>query len=81
VPVVSTVYSDIKHILPAGQVVERRDPALIADAIVNAQLAHDEIAAQQKRWVHAHASIEKATQNLERVYERYVRRDALRYAA
>jgi glycosyltransferase involved in cell wall biosynthesis len=81
VPVVSTVYSDIRHILPAGQVVERRDPQLIAEAILNAQLDHDRIAAQQKSWVHAHASIEKATQNLERVYERYVRRDALRFAA
>ena len=42
---------------------------------------HDAIAANQKRWVQAHASIEKATQNLEKVYERYVRRDALGYAA
>ena len=81
VPVVSTVYSDIKHILPARQVVERRDPQLIAEAVVEAQLDHDAIATQQKRWVHAHASIEKATQDLEKVYERYVRRDALRFAA
>jgi hypothetical protein len=62
-------------------VVDKRDPSLIAEAIVNAEIDHDEIAAQQKRWVHAHASIEKATQNLERVYERYVRRDALPLAA
>jgi glycosyltransferase involved in cell wall biosynthesis len=81
VPVVSTDYSDIKRILPARQVVTKRDAALIADAIVAAQLDHDEIATQQKRWVHAHASIEKATQNLERVYERYVRPGALRFAA
>jgi len=81
VPVVSTDYSDIKRILPERQVVTRRDAASIADAIVSAEMDHDEIATQQKRWVHAHASIEKATQNLERVYERYVRPGALRYAA
>jgi glycosyltransferase involved in cell wall biosynthesis len=81
VPVVSTDYSDIKRILPERQVIAKRDPALIADAIVNAEIEHDQIAEQQKRWVQAHASIEKATQNLERVYERYVRRDALRLAA
>ena len=81
VPVVSTVYSDIQRILPERQVVTKRDAGLIADAIVDAELDHDAIATQQKRWVHAHASIEKATQNLEKVYERYVRRDALRYAA
>ena len=81
VPVVSTDYSDIKRILPERQVITKRNPAQIADAIVNAELDHAEIATQQKRWVHAHASIEKATQNLERVYERYVRPGALRFAA
>jgi len=81
VPVVSTDYSDIKRILPQPQVITKRDPALIAGAIVEAEQRHDDISTQQKRWVHAHASIEKATQNLERVYERYVRPGALRYAA
>jgi glycosyltransferase involved in cell wall biosynthesis len=81
VPVVSTVYSDIQRILPPRQVIAKRDPSLIAEAIVQADMDHDGIATQQKRWVHAHASIEKATQNLERIYERYVRRDGLRYAA
>ena len=71
VPVVSTVYSDIQRILPEGQVVEKRDPERIADAIVEAELDHDAIAERQKRWVLAHASIETATQNLEKVYERY----------
>ena len=81
VPVVSTDYSDIKRILPGRQVIAKRDPALIAQAIVEAEIDHDEIALQQQRWVHANASIEKATQDLERVYERYVRREPLRYAA
>ena len=81
VPVVSTVYSDIKHILPERQVIEKRDPALIAQAIVDAELDHDLIAAQQKRWVNTHASIEKATRNLEKVYERYLRREQVRLAA
>ena len=81
VPVVSTDYSDIKRILPEPQVITKRDPALIAGAVVDAEQRHDEIATQQKRWVHAHASIERATQNLEKVYERYVRPDALPRAA
>ena len=81
VPVVSTDYSDIRRILPHRQVIARRDPALIAHAIVEAEIDHDEIAAQQKRWVHAHASIEKATQNLEAIYERYIRREPFGYAA
>jgi len=81
VPVVSTDYSDIRHILPEGQVVTKRDPALIAEAIIAAEFDHDVISAQQKRWVRAHASIEKATRNLEKVYERYVRPDALPRAA
>jgi glycosyltransferase involved in cell wall biosynthesis len=81
VPVVSTAYSDIQRILPASQVIARRDPAMIAEAIVDAELDHDEVAARQKRWVHAHASIEKATRNMEKVYERYLRRDALGFAA
>jgi glycosyltransferase involved in cell wall biosynthesis len=71
VPVVSTVYSDIQRILPEGQVIAKRDPDRIARAIVDAERDHDLIAAQQRRWVLSHASIEKATQNLEKVYERY----------
>jgi glycosyltransferase involved in cell wall biosynthesis len=81
VPVVSTDYSDIKRILPEGQVLGRRDAALIAEAILSAELDHDIIAAQQKRWVLAHASIEKATKDLERVYERYIRHEQVRQAA
>jgi len=81
VPVVSTDYSDIKRILPEGQVVTQRDPAWIAEAILAAERDHDLIAAQQKRWVLAHASIEKATQDLERVYERYIRHEPVRAPA
>ena len=82
VPVVSTDYSDIRRILPRPtQVVGSRSPREIAEAIVEASIDREEIAAEQKRWVRAHASIEKATQHLERIYERYVRRDGLRYAA
>jgi glycosyltransferase involved in cell wall biosynthesis len=81
VPVVSTDYSDIRRILPERQVVKKRDPALIAEAILTAELDHDLIAAQQKRWVLANASIEKATQDLERVYERYIRHEPVRAPA
>ncbi len=74
VPVVSTDYSDIRHILPREeQVIASRSPREIAEAIVEAFIDRDEIAAEQKRWVRTHASIEKATESLERVYQQYAR--------
>jgi glycosyltransferase involved in cell wall biosynthesis len=82
VPVVSTEYSDIRHILPrASQVVSNRSGEALADAIEAAWLDREAIAAEQKRWVRAHASIETATRELERVYARYVRPDARPVAA
>jgi hypothetical protein len=79
---VSTDYSDIRHILPRpGQVIGVRAPGTIAAAILDADLDRDAIALEQKRWVRAHASIEKATHNLEQVYRRYVRSHALANAA
>jgi glycosyltransferase involved in cell wall biosynthesis len=73
VPVVSTDYSDIRQILPRmDQVVASRDPEELAKAIVRVAADRAAVAAEQKRWVHAHASIEKATQELERVYQRYL---------
>ncbi|HEY2628607.1 MAG TPA: glycosyltransferase, partial [Usitatibacter sp.] len=78
VPVVSTDYSDIGHILPrAGQVVAARAAEEIAAAIVAAHRDRSEIAAEQARWVRANATIEKATENLERVYRQYIRSDAV----
>jgi glycosyltransferase involved in cell wall biosynthesis len=82
VPVVSTDYSDIRQILPrAAQVIGDRAPGRIAAAIVEAYLDRDEIAAEQLRWVHAHASIEKAAENLESVYRHYVRHQPIAKAA
>ena len=82
VPVASTDYSDIRHILPrAAQVVTQRSPELLANAIVDAYLDGEAIAAEQKRWVRTHASIEMAARNLERVYHRYVRTHALAHPA
>jgi glycosyltransferase involved in cell wall biosynthesis len=73
VPVVSTEYSDIRHILPRmDQVVGSRNPEELARAVVTVAADRAAVVAEQKRWVHAHASIEKATQELERVYERYL---------
>jgi glycosyltransferase involved in cell wall biosynthesis len=82
VPVVSTDYSDIRHILPrAGQVIGKRDPQRIAAAIVEAYADREEIAAEQLRWVREHASIEKAAENLENVYRHYVRHEPIAKAA
>lgn len=81
VPVVSTDYSDIRHILPRpGQVVDTRSPEALARAILAADADRDAIAAEQKQWVRAHASIETATRELERVYASYVRPDRLAHA-
>ncbi len=82
VPVVSTEYSDIRHILPrASQVISNRSADALANAIAEAWLDREAIASEQKRWVHAHASIETAARELERVYARYVRPDARPLAA
>ena len=82
VPVVSTEYSDIRHILPRpGQIVANRDPEALAQAILDAYAEREAIAAEQRRWVRAHASIENATRELERVYARYVRTHAHPVAA
>ena len=82
VPVVSTDYSDIRHILPrASQVIGDRAPGKIAAAIVDAYLEREAIAAEQLRWVRNNASIEKITENLERVYHQYIRPGALAKAA
>ena len=82
VPVVSTEYSDIRHILPRSeQIIPSRDPDALAQAILDAAADRDAIAAEQKRWVRAHASIENATRELESVYARYLRPDAHAQAA
>lgn len=73
-PVVSTEYSDIRYILPRTElIVKSRSPRELAKAIIDAQADRDAIAAEQKQWVRAHASIETVTRELERVYSRYVR--------
>lgn len=78
VPVVSTDYSDIRHILPrASQVVADRSPEKLARAVIEACRDREAIAAEQKRWVREHASIEHATRELERVYARYLRSGGL----
>jgi glycosyltransferase involved in cell wall biosynthesis len=82
VPVVSTDYSDIKDILPRpSQVVASRQPEDLARAIIAAYEDRQVIAQEQKRWVRAHASIENATRELERVYSLYVRPNAYVRAA
>ena len=74
VPVVSTDYSDIRRILPRpSQVVARRAPDDIAWAILDAYGDRDAIVREQKGWARAHAGIEKAALELERVYQRYIR--------
>jgi glycosyltransferase involved in cell wall biosynthesis len=74
VPVVSTDYSDIRHILPRKQqVVASRSPQELARAIIDVSNDRAAVVPEQKRWVRRHASIEKVTEELQRVYQRYVR--------
>jgi glycosyltransferase involved in cell wall biosynthesis len=78
VPVVSTDYSDIRRILPRPtQVVGSRAADDLAWAILDVYSDRDAIACEQKRWVRAHATIEKAALELSGVYQRYVRTSAL----
>jgi hypothetical protein len=72
-PVVSTEYSDIQRILPnAWQVVGDRSPDALVAAILRADEEHDEVCAQQRAWVVAHATVEGAAERLEAVYRKYV---------
>jgi glycosyltransferase involved in cell wall biosynthesis len=82
VPVVSTDYSDIRHILPRReQIVASRSPEELARAVIAASRDRAAIVAEQKRWVRAHASIEQVTEELQRVYQRYVRTPSRAFAA
>jgi glycosyltransferase involved in cell wall biosynthesis len=82
VPVVSTDYSDIRHILPRKeQVVASRSPEELARAIIKVSNDRAAVVPEQKRWVRTHASIEKATEELQRVYQRYIRTPARALAA
>jgi starch synthase (maltosyl-transferring) len=82
VPVASTDFSDIRRILPnPQQVASERTAEAVARTILRVHEMRARIAAEQKRWVREHASIEKATQELERVYLHYIRRDAIAEAA
>ena len=82
VPVVSTDYSDIRHILPRPeQVVASRRPEDLARAVIAASEHRGAIAAEQRRWVRAHASIEHAARELERVYASYLPADVPTFAA
>ena len=81
VPVVSTDYSDIRRILPRReQIVASRRADDLARAILAAHAEREAIAGEQRRWVLAHATIERAARELERVYAGYVRTDVPSFA-
>lgn len=72
-PVVSTVYSDIRQILPyAWQVVEQRNAEAIVDAIVRAYGEGAELGRAQRLWVEQHASVPILGTNLQGLYQQYV---------
>ena len=72
VPVVSTEYSDIRRILPCDwQVVRARSARALADAVLRAARERDAVAARQRQWVLANATLEIAATALEQIYEKY----------
>jgi glycosyltransferase involved in cell wall biosynthesis len=74
-PVASTEYSDIRRILPfEWQVVRERSAARLADAIERAVREAQAVIPAQRAWVERHASLERAADRLESVYERYAGR-------
>jgi glycosyltransferase involved in cell wall biosynthesis len=74
VPVVSTEYSDIRRILPYDwQVVSARSARALAEAIRRAAGEREAVAARQRQWVLANATVEIAAAALERIYEKYAR--------
>jgi glycosyltransferase involved in cell wall biosynthesis len=74
VPVVSTEYSDIRRILPfPEQVISRHSPDDVARAVIWAHAHCAVIAARQTAWVRREATLEKAADELENVYRKYLR--------
>ena len=72
-PVVSTQYSDITLILPnPWQVVESRDAAQLATAVMRANAERSQVVTQQEEWLQMNATIDRETDRLEAVYRKYV---------
>jgi glycosyltransferase involved in cell wall biosynthesis len=72
-PVVSTIYSDIRMILPEPwQVVGERAAKPIVDAILQADADRDRLVKVQRAWVARHATIDVAAEHLETIYHRYI---------
>jgi glycosyltransferase involved in cell wall biosynthesis len=75
VPVVSTQFSDIRKILPMPwQVVERREPGLIAETILRAARAKELLSAAELQWVQRNATWEHALNALEAVHRKFALR-------
>jgi glycosyltransferase involved in cell wall biosynthesis len=73
-PVASTEYSDIRRILPFDwQVVRERSADALVETILRAARERETVAARQRQWVLANATVELAASALERVYEKYAR--------
>jgi hypothetical protein len=62
-------------------VVASRSPEELARAIIDVSADRAAVVAEQKRWVRTHASIEKVTEELQLVYQRYIRTPARALAA
>lgn len=73
-PVASVGYSDIRRILPfAWQIADERSALSMALAIQKVYAQRETVAARQRQWVEANATIEHAAASLEAIYFQYVR--------
>jgi len=72
-PAVAVEYSDIRRILPASWQVVDRNAEAIADGILHACENRADVARAQRSWVSANATIDRAADELERVYQGYLR--------
>jgi glycosyltransferase involved in cell wall biosynthesis len=71
--VVSTEYSDVRRILPAGEsVVGSRSESDVAAAVLRCHGRRFEIARAQRRWVEQHATTPAAAAALLGVYAKYL---------
>lgn len=71
-PVVATDFSDIRRLLPNDwQVVGDRDPQTLARAVLRAHGQREQLAAEQRGWIEAHATIGIAVDTLVEIYRGY----------
>lgn len=72
-PVTSTLYADVRRILPmTWQVVASREPALLADAVERCCANRAAVGTAQRAWVEAHATASASAKRMLSVYAQHL---------